>query len=225
MYEAQEVWYDAAMNNDFNYKPQQRPTNDQYQQSDQLPEAQEGNVAPPPPRKKRGFFKKFFTFIGLLVLIALVGGGVYLWQQMQLKDASNQQALLQQKVSSLESEVKKAAGSISDTKTEDTAATVENTGVITGMYTSTNPGDDNVDVTYKANVSEVWVEFGSKPDDLSAKTKPLTEGVAIGVPGDFTSRTFKLANLDPGERYFYRAAAKVDGKTVYGGIAAFTTKK
>jgi hypothetical protein len=214
------------MNSDFiqpnkTNTPEQTPVNDASSTDVSSPApAEQTTPTPAPvftsekPKKGQGFLK----FLGVLLLLALVAGGVYYWQHQKVQDLRASQASLQTQLA----KEKAASSSMPMPATTSGAATAMDTDVvdiITVAPTSIAMDNAMVSVQYSAKATEVWVESGTAPDKLTTVAKHVTANM------ETDSQNFSLTGLKMGTRYYYRSAAMVGGKTVDGGIVSFTTTK
>lgn len=234
------------MNNDF--KPRPTPTPSQSNTADTTPntgtdfatEADQPDQSDQPQRTSEpvhvitsrnypGKIRKFFSFLGLLILLALVGGGVWYWQQMQIKDLTSAKSGLESQVSTLQSKLAADKATEDNTKATETPATSKPGSVqeiVTGKFVKQEGTNSVVQALYlPGKVTEIWVEIGTKPGEMSGSTKHLTEGLGAGTAGQYAKQEFGLIDLKAGTTYFYWTGAKVDGKTVYGGVSSFDTAK
>lgn len=212
------------MNNDFNYK---RPTSPRPDQSaGPTSEEQEGTT----PVSQRvvtserggGGFKKFLKFLGVLMLLAAAAGGAYCWQQQRLDNVQAERSNLQSQVKTLQTQLRAEKNSGKTVTVPGAAVTSD---IITGTVVTNSETSPTVSVFRLGTASELWVEVGTSPTALNLSTKHLTQGLGEGTPGQYAEEQFGFLDLKPGTKYFYRAAAKVKGQTVYGGVTAFTTLK
>jgi hypothetical protein len=227
------------MNNDFNYRPQQRRTDGDNESAETeadtsaatdtspnnvpAPGAQDGTAGP----RKRGGFRKFIAWSGLLILLAAVAGGVYYWQQQQVKNANALKVSAEKQVASLQAQLTRQQ---SDAKKSDSTTapqpTTINTDVVSGEVYNKSLGKASVSVLYKpGKVTALWLEYGDAPDKLLQSTPQVTQELGLGSPDSYGNQGFNLTGLQTGHTYFYRAAAKQDGKTIYGGVASFDSLK
>lgn len=225
------------MNNDFTPRPAQSSTNSSSTAPStepvSPPEADEPQQAPEPvqiitSKRSPGKVRKFFSFLGLLIVLAAVGGGVWYWQQTQIKDLNTEKSGLQSEVSSLQSKIAaggKAAKDDAKTTETATAPAAVRTDIVTGSTTTNTTDATGVSVYYlPGTATEVWVEYGTSPDKLTSSAKRV-KGTGEGSAAVYVDQGFNLTELQDGTRYFYRAAGTVDGKTVYGGVAGFQAAK
>lgn len=226
------------MNNDFNFRPtrpsQSSPSSDETAGTPEEMNASQNDAAETPAPQQQavvtskqpsGAVKRFFKGLLLFILIVLAAGGVYYWQQSQVQTLTKSQKGLQSQVSTLQAALakEKAAGTKDDTAAVTQPATTYN--VITGSVTNNVGNAADVTVQYlPGTAKEVWVEYGSKPDDLKQATKHFA-ATSEGTAGTYVEQAATLTGLQTGTKYFYRAAGTVNDKTVYGGIVSFTATK
>jgi hypothetical protein len=181
-------------------------------------------VSPQPSNVGKNLIKVF----SLLALLALVGGGVYYWQQQRINSLAASQGSMETQVSSLKTrlDAKDKASTLSTgagTKTNQPAT--GNLNLITGSVYNNTPDVSAVTAYYIPDtVTEVWVEYGTKPDSLTQSTPHVT-GTGEGSVDNYVDQGFNLADLQDGTRYFYRAAGTINGQTVYGGTVGFQAGK
>lgn len=241
------------MNNDFNFRPT-RPSQpaqsassagDQGEQAGQEEQGQAADTArrqntniqdsrgaPQQPqqavvtsKKSSGAAKKFFSGLLLLILVVLAAGGVYYWQQSQVKDLTTSRKGLQSQVNSLQTALAKEKATTIDKSPAAVSQPVTTYNIITGSVTGNVGNAADVSVQYlPGTAKEVWVEYGSKPDDLKQMTKRFS-GNSEGTAGTYIEQAVTLTGLQTGTKYFYRAAGTVNDKTVYGGVVSFTATK
>lgn len=218
------------MNNDFIPTPKSSKS-DATTDSLGSPEAQQ--ISRPAPvvtvKKSPGKIHRFFSLLGLLLVLALAGGGVWYWQQMQIKDLRTTQSGLESQISSLKSKIladKTAAEGEGGSESPDSAKPSSVREIVTGNFVRQELSAVTVNALYlPGEVEEIWVEVGTKPGEMSATTKHLSEGLGAGAAGQYAKQEFGLIDLKAGTTYFYWTGAKVDGKTVYGGVSSFETAK
>ena len=221
--------------------PQQQTPLTQPEQPTPSPEVHEPIVG----HVRSGSKKKAVIRILLtLILAALAAACVYFWQHGKTTDLQSQ---LNAKDSQLRDAVAETATSV-QTKT-DIAKTEQpsssgsaTTSVVTNSNLSEDliPGDVETDRTdgriligtiykYSLEPSAVWAEYGTDPKKLDTASTKITSELGLGNPDEVyaSGRSVSVSSksLKPGTRYFYRTAATVQGKTLYSGVASFTTKK
>ncbi|MCW2763744.1 MAG: hypothetical protein JWR85_3945 [Marmoricola sp.] len=176
-----------------------------------------------------GRIMKFVKFLGLLLLLALVAAGAFYWQQRKLDQAASLQLTTQKQVTNLQAQLASQAteGAKSAASTGNTTDPVNvSTDVVTGQVTSQKAGSTIVSGLYKVGaVREIWVEYGLAANTLDQATKHGGLEPGLGEPGSYANVGTELTTVKPTTYYFYRAAAKVDGKTVYGGVIGFQSAK
>ncbi|MDB5181572.1 MAG: hypothetical protein JWP13_335 [Candidatus Saccharibacteria bacterium] len=228
------------MNNDFNFRPSRPAQSDSSTEQtpnedttvDQSQTAATGAPAPQPQqqvvtsRQPAGKFRRFIGALLLILLLAAVAGGVYYWQQATIKNLNTTQKGLHSEVASLETELaKEKASSAAGEDDKSTAEPATTYNILSGSVTNYVGNAADVSVQYLPGpAKEVWVEYGTKPDDLKMTTKHMA-ATSAGTTGSYNEQVFALTSLQAGTQYFYRAAGTIDGKTVYGGIVAFKATK
>ncbi len=173
--------------------------------------------------------KKFWKFLAILLLLALVGAAAYILHLKHISSLVQDRSKLQQEVSTLQSQLSDA------NKTPETPASVtakgavasqSNYAVLTGQAGNVTHQGASVEALYlSGEVDEVWVEYGTKPDVLTTSTQHDNQEMGLGVGDIYVAKSFEVKNLKSGTKYFYRAAAKANDQTIYGGVSAFTTSK
>lgn len=181
--------------------------------------------------KKKAVLRLLLT----LILAALAAAGVYYWQQ---GNVSNLQSQLDAKTTE-NATLKQAADAATDKPTVDEGA---KTPTPTPSATTEDliPGDTDTRRTdgriligalykYSLNPTAIWIEYGESPKKLDKATTKITSGLGMGDPEDeyASGRSLPIADsaLKPGNTYYYRVAATVNGKTLYSSVASFVTDK
>lgn len=213
------------MNNDFNYTPPRQTT---PPPSDDRQEEQ----APPPQivtsHRKGGAARLFWKFLAILLFLALLGAAAYIVHEKHLKPLRADNIRLQQQVADLQNstDTKDTKDTEAKEKPAETTQPVTQFAILTGSASAITTTSATVAaVRGDGNITALWIESGTDPKALTTVSKKETLGIAEGAPGSYVEREISLTGLKPGTRYFYRAAATQDGKTVYGGISSFETTK
>lgn len=230
------------MNNDFNYRPSQpKPQQDPAQPAEpaQATEATDPTGSTQPSvsspiitsgGKGSGGLKKFLAFLGVLVLLAAAAGGVYYWQHSKVKSLQATQASLQNQVATLKSASSKqtnmqgmSGGAMTQNSGNSAVSgsmpAMGSTDVITASPSNITANSALASVQYSAKATQVWVESGTQPDQLTMVSNKVAPSAGSDV------QNFQLTGLKPATRYYYRAAGMVNGMTMYGGVVMFTTTK
>ncbi len=221
------------MNSDYNFTPSQQSNPQQTEPRPATPATPSAEASRPAQvitsSKKGGTARKFWKFLALLFLLALIGAIGYILHQKHISSLEKDRAQLQQQVGTLQSQLnglEKSDEQPAATPDSDSAATKSTLAVVTGSTSTVTADNVMVSVLYQpGTVEEIWVEAGTRPDALTLSSKHLRDGLGAGSENQYSDKSFGLTDLKPGTRYFYRAAAKVKGQTVYGGVSSFVTTK
>lgn len=210
------------MNNDFNYTPQRpsntTPTNESPQEPSRPPQV----VTSP---RKSGAARIFWKILAILFFFALLAAAAYIIHEKHLKPLRADNARLQQQVTGLQ-ESAAAPAAKDEEKPAEKPMSIDQLTILTGSASAVTTTSATVAaIRGDGNVTAIWVESGVDPKSLTTASDKLTNEIGLGAAGTYVEYPVKLSGLKPGTRYFYRAAATVDGKTVYGGVSSFVTAK
>lgn len=221
------------MDNDFKYRPPKQrnvPTDSsEDMDTDDTAEASDTSTVPSSrllaayaagPKKGHGFL----VFIIMLILLLAAAGGVFYWQHQKVIAAQKVQTSdymsSQKAIDDLKSQLAAQKAAAAKPATTDYS-------VVSGAPSAVTVSGVTVSAQFLANVpSEVWVEYGTSPTQLTTASKHV-KLTAMGVSsanGSYKGQELSLTGLKAGTQYFYRAAGTVSGKTVYGGVVSFMTK-
>jgi cytoskeletal protein RodZ len=186
--------------------------------------------AQPEPTKTKKSKKKWLVILLIVLLVAAIGG-VYYWQSQQVKDLENKNAKLTSQLAEANKKLDEQTANVNKAKSAAATVTVPKTSstsdnVITGEVadkTATTATLNGAQMPGK--VTAVWVEYGTNPVALDKATEHATKNLGEGEAGKYVDEAFKVTGLTASTRYFYRVVATENGKTVYGGVASFTSAK
>jgi cytoskeletal protein RodZ len=214
-----------------------KPSTDGFQPPAQQPAPPEPTAveapapAPASPVKTKKS-KKGKWLVGLIIVLLLAAvAGVYYWQSQEVQKAQDQNAALTKELNQTKAQLQaqtqnaeKAKAAASTVTVPKTSSTSDN--IITGEVADKATTTATLNGAHKSgNLTAIWVEYGTDPTALSKATEHNTKGLGEGAPNTYVDEAFKVTGLTAGTRYFYRVAATENGKTVYGGVASFTSAK
>jgi cytoskeletal protein RodZ len=174
--------------------------------------------------------------IAVLFAVLLAAGGVYLWQHQQVRDLQNSKTTLTKQLTSTKSQLNQAkltSKALVDVADKAEASKTASTDISTSLAPGEAYNKTNTTATVSgifdpaANLTAIWLEYGTSPTTLSKSTDHYTKELGLGDAGTFADAGFNLTQLESGKRYFFRVAATTskDSKTIYSGVASFTALK
>lgn len=187
---------------------------------------------PPPsnyqhPQKGRGLKKALLVAL-VVVLLAATAGGVYVWQNGQVKDLTLKKDSLSRQVAELTvqnsaSQADEAQNAAADTDQPDKVAN--------GQATLSENGSDVIVQSYYLTSDskiELTLKYGTDAKKLDQQTDTIVikpDAANKEVMFDVHSWTLKGSDLEAGKGYFYQTVADIDGQTYSTGLAVFRIAK
>ena len=178
--------------------------------------------------------KPILLIVLLIIATALIASGAtYFWQKsknnasvVKLNESQSKVNQLEQKLTELTNEKEKPQTTVNQPKTSNTP----NPDLIPGdADTHRDDGKTLITLVWKQSLkpTEVWMEYGTDPSNLDKSSSKLTK--ELGMGSDTYTQGYSVAvsnsELEPGNTYYYRVVATINGETQKSAVASFVAVK